>query len=113
MADTSGLPRPPGVCCSARWPRALTVAALRRAGAPCLLLGETADKLWDDRLARSLVRHVLEIDAADHGMFLPGRLAEYAAVLGQVITTVEEIPDHQVWPPGVGEDKIVCQNLIC
>ena len=77
-----------------------TVAALRRAAAPCLLIGGTADKVWDGRLARSLTPHVLEIDGADHGMFVPGRLSESAAVLGQVTTTVENFLDHQVWPQG-------------
>src|SRR5262245_1843006 len=81
-----------------------TVAALRRASAPCMLIGGTADRLWDGRLARSLTRHVLEIDGADHGMFIPGRLSESAAVLGQVITTVEDFLDHQVWQ-GVGEGQ--------
>jgi hypothetical protein len=81
-----------------------TVAALRRAGAPCLLIGGTADKLWDGRLARSLTQHVLEIDGADHGMFIPGRLSESAAVLGRVITTVEDFLDYQVWPRA-GEGK--------
>jgi hypothetical protein len=51
-----------------------TVAALRRAAAPCLLIGGTADKVWDGRLARSLTPHVLQIDGADHGMLVPGRL---------------------------------------
>jgi len=82
-----------------------TVAALGRAGAPCLLIGGTADKLWDGRLARSLTPHVLEIDGADHGMFIPGRLSESAAVLGQVITTVEDFLDNQVWPRGAAEGK--------
>ena len=75
-----------------------TVAALRRAAAPCLLIGGTADKVWDGRLARSLTPHVLEIDGADHGMFVPGRLSASAAVLGQVTTAVENFLDHQVWP---------------
>jgi hypothetical protein len=77
-----------------------TVTALRRAGAPCLLIGGTADELWDGRLARSLTPHVLEVDGADHGMFIPGRLSESAAVLGQVITAVEDFLDHQIWPQG-------------
>jgi pimeloyl-ACP methyl ester carboxylesterase len=75
-----------------------TVAALRRAAAPCLLIGGTADKVWDGRLARSLTPHVLEIDGADHGLFVPGRLAQSAAVLGQVTTAVENFLDHQTWP---------------
>jgi len=49
---------------------------------------------------------VLEIDGADHGMFVPGPLAASAAVLGQVTTTVENFLDRQVWPhsggPGSG-----------
>src|ERR1700749_4524560 len=48
---------------------------LRRAAAPCLLIGGTADKVRDGRLARSLTPHVLKIDRADHGMLVPGHLA--------------------------------------
>ena len=77
-----------------------TVAALRRAAAPCLLIGGTADKAWDGRLARSLTPHVLQIDGADHGMFVPGRLSQSAAVLAKVTTAVENFLDHQVWPQG-------------
>ncbi len=77
-----------------------TVAALRRAAAPCLLIGGTADKAWDGRLARSLTPHVLQIDGADHGMFVPGPLSQSTAVLGQVTTAVENFLDHQVWPQG-------------
>jgi pimeloyl-ACP methyl ester carboxylesterase len=80
-----------------------TVAALRQAVAPFLLIGGTADKLWDGRLARSLTSHVLEIDGADHGMFVPGRLSASATVLGQVTTTVENFLDRQVWPRGNDE----------
>jgi predicted alpha/beta-hydrolase family hydrolase len=76
----------------------LTVAALRRATGPCLLVGGTADQFWDGEVARSLTAEVVEIDGADHGMFVPGRLAASAAVLGQVITAVEDFLDHVVWP---------------
>jgi pimeloyl-ACP methyl ester carboxylesterase len=75
-----------------------TVAALRRATGPCLLVGGTADQFWDGQAARSLPAHVVEIDGADHGMFVPGRLADSAAALGQVITAVEDFLDHVVWP---------------
>jgi len=74
-----------------------TVAALRRATGPCLLVGGTADRFWDGRAARSLAADVVEVDGADHGMFVPGRLAASAAVLGQVITAVEDFLDR-VWP---------------
>ena len=74
-----------------------TVAALRRATGPCLLVGGTADRFWDGQAARSFPADVVEIDGADHGMFVPGRLAASAAALGQVITAVEDFLDH-VWP---------------
>jgi len=74
------------------------VAALHRALAPCLLIGGTADKVWDGEVARSITPHVLEVDGADHGMIVPGGLAESAAVLGQVITAVENFLDDHVWP---------------
>jgi hypothetical protein len=75
-----------------------TVVALRRATAPCLLVGGTADRWWDGPLARSITPHVLEVAAADHGMFVPGELSASAAVLGQVATAVEQFLDHAVWP---------------
>jgi hypothetical protein len=75
-----------------------TVAALRRATGPCLLVGGTADKLWDGQIALSITPDIVEIDGADHGMFVPGRLAASAAALGQVITAVEDFLDRTVWP---------------
>jgi pimeloyl-ACP methyl ester carboxylesterase len=75
-----------------------TAAALRRATGPCLVIGGTADQFWDGRAARSLPAEVIEIDGADHNMFLPGRLAASAAALGKVITAVEDFLDHVVWP---------------
>jgi predicted alpha/beta-hydrolase family hydrolase len=75
-----------------------TVAALRRTTAPCLLAGGTADQFWDGAAARSITPHVVEVAAADHGMFVPGELSASAAVLGQVITAVEHFLDHVVWP---------------
>jgi hypothetical protein len=75
-----------------------TVAALRRATGPCLLVGGTADQWWDGQTARSITPDIVEIDGADHGMFVPGGLAASATVLGQVITAVEDFLDHTVWP---------------
>lgn len=75
------------------------VAALRRASAPCLLIGGTADELWDGDLARELTPHVLEIPGADHGMILEDQpLARSAEVLGRVVTAVEAFLDQHVWP---------------
>jgi hypothetical protein len=76
----------------------LTVAALSRATAPCLLVGGTADRAWDGRVACSITSHVVEVAAADHGMFVPGELSASATVLGQVMTAVEQFLDHAVWP---------------
>src|SRR6185312_3570344 len=47
-------------------------AALERATAPFLLVGGTADKFWDRTAARRLSPYVVEVPAADHGMFVPG-----------------------------------------
>jgi pimeloyl-ACP methyl ester carboxylesterase len=77
-----------------------TAAALRRATGPYLLVGGTADRLWDREVARSLGPEVIEIDGADHGMIVPGGLAASAAVLGKVITAVEAFIDQAVWPLG-------------
>ncbi|PZF99834.1 alpha/beta hydrolase [Micromonospora deserti] len=64
--------------------------ALRRATAPYLLVGGTADPSWDGALARRLTPHVLEIGEADHALMVPGPLARSAEALGRVCTAVEE-----------------------
>lgn len=66
------------------------VEALGRAGAPCLLVGGTADPSWDGEVARRLSPHVLEVPEADHSMLVPGPLARSAEALGRVCTAVEE-----------------------
>jgi hypothetical protein len=75
-----------------------TVSALRATRAPCLLVGGTADQFWDGRTARLVTSNVLEVEAADHGMFVPGALSASAAVLGQVITAVEDFLDRVASP---------------
>ena len=72
--------------------------ALRRATAPFLLVGGTADEAWDGALARELSPHVFEIEGADHGLQVPGPLADSIAVLGRVITAMEEFLDAIEWP---------------
>ncbi|MFG3706448.1 alpha/beta hydrolase [Micromonospora sp. NPDC047670] len=72
--------------------------ALGRATAPFLLVGGTADKVWDSGLARRLSPHVLEVEGADHGMYVPGPLTESIAVLSQVVLAVEEFLDTIGWP---------------
>lgn len=75
-----------------------TVSALRAAAGPCLLVGGTADPLWDGGIARLITPYVLEVEGADHGMFVSGPLSGSAGVLGQVITAVEEFLDRVAWP---------------
>jgi hypothetical protein len=74
------------------------VAGLKRATAPFLLAGGTADDFWDGDVARSLTPHVVEIPGLDHRMFAPGPLKESAAALAEVITVVERFLDDVVWP---------------
>jgi hypothetical protein len=74
-----------------------TVASLRAATGPALLVGGTADSQWDGDIARSITPHVLEVDNADHSMLVPGPLAASADVLGRVSTAIEGFIDHVVW----------------
>jgi hypothetical protein len=87
------------------------VAGLRKATAPFLLVGGTADKhAWDGVLARELTPHVLEVEGANHGMMVPGRLAASAAVLGQVATAIEDFLDAAVWPEGPRAEGLSAQR---
>ncbi|MEN3307332.1 MAG: hypothetical protein V7603_3534 [Micromonosporaceae bacterium] len=73
------------------------VAAMSRATAPFLLVGGTGDEVWDGALARRLSPHVLEVEGADHGMYVPGPLTDSIAVLGRVVVAVEEFLDAINW----------------
>lgn len=74
------------------------VEGIRRASAPCLLIGGTADSSWRPSLARELSPHVFEVEGADHGLRVPGPLARSAAVLGEMATAVESFLDRVLWP---------------
>jgi hypothetical protein len=74
------------------------VTALQRATAPVLLVGGTGDAMWDGAVARRLSPYVLEVRDADHGMQLPGPVSESAAVLGRVVTAMDEFLDAIAWP---------------
>jgi hypothetical protein len=81
------------------------VAALEDASAPFLLVGGTADRSWDVDLAHRLTPHVLSVDGADHGMYVPGALQQSIDVLGRVVGAVEAFLDAISWPgcrPGGG-----------
>jgi pimeloyl-ACP methyl ester carboxylesterase len=68
-------------------------AALERATAPFLLVGGTADPYWDPAVARRAAPHVLEVDGADHGMFVPGPVTASVAVLARVVEAMDEFVD--------------------
>jgi pimeloyl-ACP methyl ester carboxylesterase len=73
-------------------------AALGRATVPFLVVGGTADEMWEGALARRLSRYVLEIEGADHGMYVPGPVTDSIAVLGRVVTAMAEFLDAIDWP---------------
>ena len=73
-------------------------AALGRATAPFLLVGGTNDPIWDGALARRLSPHLLEVDGADHGMYVPGPLTDSIEVLKHVVVAVEDFLDTIAWP---------------
>lgn len=72
--------------------------AMDRATAPFLLVGGTADPMWNGDLARRLSPYVLEVEGADHGMQVPGPLIDTIAVLGRVVTEMEGFLDAIGWP---------------
>jgi pimeloyl-ACP methyl ester carboxylesterase len=78
--------------------RPQVVEAIAAAGVPPLLVGGTADSLWDGRVARSLSPHVLEVPDADHALYVPGPVRATAQVAGLVVEAVEAFLDGEVWP---------------
>jgi hypothetical protein len=66
------------------------VSALERATAPFLLIGGTADEVWDAETAHRLTPHVLSVSDADHGMFVPGPLTDSITVLARVVNAIEQ-----------------------
>ncbi|MFE4332866.1 alpha/beta hydrolase [Streptomyces sp. NPDC056831] len=63
--------------------------SLQQAGAPTLLIGGSADKLWDSRIAESVRHDVLEVPSADHALELAGNAAGSVEVLRQVISRLD------------------------
>jgi pimeloyl-ACP methyl ester carboxylesterase len=60
-----------------------TVAALRRRTAPALLVGGTADPMWDSATAHELSGDVVELDGADHGL----ARTEQAKLVGDAVAS--------------------------
>ncbi|MFI7648467.1 hypothetical protein ACIBTZ_20620 [Micromonospora sp. NPDC049460] len=56
------------------------------------------DNVWGGDVARRLSPHVLEVEGADHGMYVPGPLTESIAVPSRVVVAVEEFLDAIGWP---------------
>ncbi|GIJ71176.1 alpha/beta hydrolase [Virgisporangium ochraceum] len=86
------------------------VAALGRAPAPFLLVGGTADTLWDGAVARRLTPHVLEVTDADHGLSVPGPAVASVNVLARVVDAMDAFLDGVPWPsrssPRSGDRRI-------
>ncbi len=72
--------------------------AIQRASAPCLLVGGTADALWDGDMARRISPYLLEVEGADHGLNVPGPVVDTIAVLGRVVAAIDEFFDMIGWP---------------
>jgi hypothetical protein len=73
-------------------------AALASATAPFLVVGGTADATWDGEVARRLSPYVLEVQGADHGLYLPGPLSDSIALLGRVVAAMDGFLDAIDWP---------------
>lgn len=55
-----------------------------------LLIGGTADPLWDGDLADGSEADVVELENADHSLEVPNDRAENLAMLDEVVTAIEE-----------------------
>ncbi|MFJ9892030.1 alpha/beta hydrolase [Streptomyces sp. NPDC091280] len=64
--------------------------SLRRAEAPTLLVGGSADPQWDARVAESLRHGVLEVPSADHSLELAGDATGSVDVLRQVVARLDQ-----------------------
>lgn len=73
------------------------VELYERATAPFLLVGGTGDDEWDGTTARRLTPHVLEVEDANHGLMVPGPLADSIAVLTRLTTAIDEFLDTIGW----------------
>jgi hypothetical protein len=63
----------------------LVVVDLQRATAPFLLVGGTADPMWDSSAARAVPGEVFEVEGADHSLQRPHDLMGSMAVLQDVV----------------------------
>ncbi|UED83224.1 alpha/beta hydrolase [Streptomyces profundus] len=64
--------------------------SLRRATAPTLLIGGSADRLWDTRIAESTGHDVLTIPSADHSLELSNDAVRSVEVLRQTVSRLDD-----------------------
>jgi hypothetical protein len=67
----------------------------RQLRAPALLVGGGEDKSWDGELARSSRHEVLELEAADHSLQIPGEALASIDLLRHVVERIEEFLDER------------------
>jgi acetyl esterase/lipase len=77
--------------------------ALRRASAPTLVVGGTADPFWDHGVATELAasswssvaegRQIIELPGVDHSLEVPGDPRASVAVLGELTDTIARFLD--------------------
>lgn len=65
------------------------VRSLRRTQAPTLLVGGTADRMWDSEVADGLGHDVLEVPSADHSLEVGGDVVGSVEVLRQVVERLD------------------------
>jgi hypothetical protein len=65
-------------------------AAIAANPAPALLIGGTADQLWDTGAARATGKPFVEIPGADHALRVAGPISDYIDVLRTVGTDIEQ-----------------------
>ncbi|MFH5821487.1 hypothetical protein [Georgenia sp. AZ-5] len=80
----------PGIWLTPLMHNAEVVAGLERQTAPTLLVGGTADELWDGSAARRTGHPVLEIPGANHSLEFPGDARRSVAALGDVVEAITD-----------------------
>lgn len=64
---------------------------LTGSGIPALLVGGTADMLWDSEVASRSGAHVIEVSDANHSLEVPGDWRRSWAILGEVTAAVADL----------------------
>jgi hypothetical protein len=72
---------------------AAVVGALAANSAPALLVGGTADRLWQPAQAAATGKSVITVPDGDHRLRVPGPLRAYTNVLGDIASAIERFLD--------------------